>query len=1454
MTAPLTLPPAIGSYLAYYVRLRRRRALLRAVGLAATFFLAWGLGCCMIDRVAWLAPAARLALLAVGALAVVIVVFRPFTYWLSRDVDWRAAAAEIERSDDRFGQRLRTVTSELLAPRRHAGSPEIVDALAIEVGEVLSTKRPHLLLRWRPALVPWLGVLLLSLAAFVLTQLAALGLPQLAARFVMPLRPIPPVTTTRLTLEPISVSVVEGQPLRVTVSAERLTGPAVTLHYAAAGSPSWTSIPMTPTPTGSFEASVAPVTQDLRYVARGGDGRSEIGHAKVLRKPRMTEMRVRYTYPSYTNRPPLTVSNADGLIEAPAGTEAAITLVASQPLASAMLVVGGQTIETAPADHPRERRATVTVGKDQSYSLSLVSIDGVGGSGPGTMMIRAIPDRPPLVQVLQPPGELRLSPRDILSLPFQAIDDYGITSLTTNVQITASGVDASGEPINLAQGKPATQPSTWGGAGADRAVDGKTDGNFLAGSVSHTDATPNAWWQVDLGNVTPVSVIEIWNRADAVPERLSDFFVFVSDGPFLSDDPAAITAQAGVGTYRVTGAAGRPTTVEIFRTARFVRVQLPKPEYLSLAEVRVLQAKPVAAGDMASRSFDTHLPVTRDPRQQDGEAVLDLARISVGVGDVVTVSVTAVDSGKLVGVGGPIRVVVSPRSIDQRTYDRINELKRSAQLATWLASQLDAAAKSFDAAAAGGVGRVDAYVAARTAATRELSSVPETTSVLQSALLRCVIRSDGPQLSIALAAMIDEIQQISASSSALGASFAFDAQPTSADRAALTAAAAAAQRITGHVTAILRGEQAGAVLADLDNLRATEQGTPSAKEAADRARERARRVREDVAAATKELGLPPSGPEVEAQLKNMLAAREAAMKGYAVTDYAPAAEAYAAAMGNRKPLPALIPRLSAAAQAEAIRPDGNLVRARDLQLAASAALRVRDAGAATRGEFVASFGQAVAALQREHAAAAATPTPSSTAPAAATAAATAPVTASTTLPATTAVAATTQAADAIRTAAAAARRKLSLWSRGESEQSATEAEALARAQELAMQANADLAQREYESAEQADERIVRELRLAERTFPRAADRYEQARQEIRRSTEKAKRLDQLAREQQQLAQRAANPDDTTVKAAQDRIASEMNEAAEDGGEEWVNEADADEDSRLAAVNAIRSAQERLAAMPQQLRDVEAAVGERAAAAARLRHLEQQSMPPDEQPAAARAMRDAEEQFRETDQRLAECVKPFADTTAMELSRSLSNYVPEASDAVRGFVERLRPAMSRLQRAASTGADDVGSAVAELRGAIDGVQTQLKDAQASLLERDPLTAARAYAAAASTSLAKDPSGAAAHQQNASVALVRAWDATIHEAAAARLAGLPTMRPLFTPPPPDAGPAAPQGAAASVATKFPMFFDWGRLPWRPMQSLNASSRTSDPPGYQDALQAYFEALGVTQPSQPQQEPKK
>ncbi len=53
-------------------------------------------------------------------------------------------------------------------------------------------------------------------------------------------------------------------------------------------------------------------------------------------------------------------------------------------------------------------------------------------------------------------------------------------------------------------------------------MDGNTDGNHANGSVTHTNAESQPWWQVDLGSSTPIQVVELWNRTDCCGSRLSD--------------------------------------------------------------------------------------------------------------------------------------------------------------------------------------------------------------------------------------------------------------------------------------------------------------------------------------------------------------------------------------------------------------------------------------------------------------------------------------------------------------------------------------------------------------------------------------------------------------------------------------------------------------------------------------------------------------------------------------------------------------------------------------------------------------------------------------------------------------------------------------------------------------------------------------------------------------------
>ena len=87
-----------------------------------------------------------------------------------------------------------------------------------------------------------------------------------------------------------------------------------------------------------------------------------------------------------------------------------------------------------------------------------------------------------------------------------------------------------------------------------------------------------------------IDTVRVWNRTDCCGERLSDFYVFVSDSPFESTDLAATQSQAGVTAYHTAGQGGTPTALPVSRTGRYVRVQLAGTNYLSLAEVEVTGA------------------------------------------------------------------------------------------------------------------------------------------------------------------------------------------------------------------------------------------------------------------------------------------------------------------------------------------------------------------------------------------------------------------------------------------------------------------------------------------------------------------------------------------------------------------------------------------------------------------------------------------------------------------------------------------------------------------------------------------------------------------------------------------------------------------------------------------------------------------------------------------------
>jgi len=96
--------------------------------------------------------------------------------------------------------------------------------------------------------------------------------------------------------------------------------------------------------------------------------------------------------------------------------------------------------------------------------------------------------------------------------------------------LTLAEVEVINSGQNVARGGKATQSSTHGGAGADRAIDGNKDSDWGKGGQTHTvnAGEKEPWWELDLGKDVAVEKVQVWNRK-GFESRLDEFSVTLLD-------------------------------------------------------------------------------------------------------------------------------------------------------------------------------------------------------------------------------------------------------------------------------------------------------------------------------------------------------------------------------------------------------------------------------------------------------------------------------------------------------------------------------------------------------------------------------------------------------------------------------------------------------------------------------------------------------------------------------------------------------------------------------------------------------------------------------------------------------------------------------------------------------------------------------------------------------------
>lgn len=850
-----------------------------------------------------------------------------------------------------------------------------------------------------------------------------------------------------------------------------------------------------------------------------------------------------------------------------------------------------------------------------------------------------------------------------------------------------------------------------------------------------------------------------------------------------------------------------------------VRMLLPRDDVR--AQPRSVVAVPYQAADdyglsvlklyvQVNSSAPRELPIgiTGDPKIQQDTLALDLADFPVQVGDVVSVWLVGGDAAAQQSVSQASVVLIAPRTVDVNAAQRLADLKDSIALLNQLIAIVESGIRALDEARDKGMLGED-YTSPDL---EDLSLANGRAGALVRTLLRAIIHSDSPGMSVALSRLADSAQVLAIRCDRIDASGPDFGPPPDSRRQRLVELVEMARRLLEPLQVCWQGEQATMLLADRENLRATLAVLPRTDRGQAvvlrQALERTGKLIESDAA---ELGFDPKDEQLDFRLAQKAGEKARAIEQLSGVDVVDLATRWAQTPAGDESM--FQYRLTLASQAEAVRSDSDLVRARDLGLSSGAARALESRWTSRQSDDQRSeLAPAIAALARQHAL---YRTPRDRMPD----------------PATQAL---------IVGQAVVARELIRKWA-GEPGAQLAQADrddqSRRESEQTALEAGARSAARDHDGADRADADRARQIDQSEQRGDHAmAARSRQQQLEVERESAKARRINELGSRQGKLRARTEQLERDAQPREQAReLARQQRELARE-----IDDLDTDqsspeqkERSRQKALAAIRAVQERLAVIPGQL----AAAG-RAAEAYRDSRQAARHADPRAAPAASR-------QIDEARRRLSDAADPVDPTVAQTLAEALQPYSPETSPATDLLLRALHPPLAAMKDAMP--GDDpaaVERGARQARQAIEEIQSSLSDAQRALMEHDPIVAAQWFAEQAANALQQQPPdlrAAARDQLSASSALDRAWDRSIHEAAAARLAGLPSMASLFAQRSDDTGTLAADAGKSSDPFKLGrMFREWGWLRQRDSDDLLPGARDFTPPGYQEALKVYFDTL--------------
>lgn len=303
-------------------------------------------------------------------------------------------------------------------------------------------------------LLEWLGIFVTLILISILCGLVFPNWSSAASRLMQPWHFVPTVGKVRIVdVQPGNTEVLVGS--SVTISAE-VTAPE-TKPYEAFLFVCEEGKPEERFPMGvekdlkKYTFTLPTVIKPVRYRVEIGDSQSAIYHIGVTELPSIDEVEVTLDYPAYLGKPRETLRQKVPDLRAPQYSEATLRVFPTSPIGGGDVQLDGKTLVGSVEDGGRALTVKIPLLRDGEFSIRLKNQAGLPDPNPRINRITVIPDKPPVVEIVKPTGQVTAAPGDKISIRIRAVDDYGVGRIRLEMKTQSP-------PETSQQGSPPATP------------------------------------------------------------------------------------------------------------------------------------------------------------------------------------------------------------------------------------------------------------------------------------------------------------------------------------------------------------------------------------------------------------------------------------------------------------------------------------------------------------------------------------------------------------------------------------------------------------------------------------------------------------------------------------------------------------------------------------------------------------------------------------------------------------------------------------------------------------------------------------------------------------------------------------------------------------------------------------------------------------------------------------